>query len=107
MGLLQVVYTNNQGWREVRKVPSGTPEREYGTGILVGPPDLSDIGEDAKDINNLLVDHGMITFKDFDVKRAYLLRLLQERLGMNEQKAREMRNSILSIYQQDYYREEE
>lgn len=102
-----VIYTTDDGFREIRKVPEGIPVSEYNTGIFIGPPDLSDLKvnkNDLRKINNMLVDHQWISLPNLNGKRAELLRQL-ENLGHVPDKARKLRSAIIRIYQIDYYPE--
>lgn len=106
MEMQVVVYTSSNGWMEFRKVPRDLHPADYYKGTLVGPPDVSNIlsAEDALTLNNALVDAGYVDYKSLTGHRADLLRLVQSKLGIqDESKARKLRLKIIGLYQKDYY----
>lgn len=106
--LSRVIYTNKQGNKEVRLVPEGTLPMNYFQGVLIGPPDLDKLKlgkAKATLLNNALVEAGLITLKDLNGKRSRLVQIIQETLEVPEQRARELRNSVLSLYQREAYPE--
>lgn len=108
MALQRVVYTNKQDWKEIRLVDQDSNPSEYGQGILVGPPDLTDLKIKAAKkrlLNNRLVSANMITFPDLNARRRELLILIRETLGLDDQEASKIRRELIGIYQRDFYPE--
>lgn len=106
MDCLTVIYTDSQGWREFRKVPSDLHPSEYNRGILLGPPDLSELNlseEDTLALSNALVDAGYMNYKSLAGKRRDLLRIAQSILGISEKEAAVLRLKLIALYQRDYY----
>lgn len=104
--LISVIYTNKQRRKEVRLVPPATHPTDYDKGVLVGPPDLSDLDLANNAItllNNALVDKGYINLKDLDGNRAELVRMIKDTLDVSEEKARELRLAVLRLYQRESY----
>lgn len=108
MELIEVVYTNKEGYKEVRKVPKDVSPTTYDEGIFVGPPDITGLGLKKKDklvLNNALVEVGYLDFPSLSSERANLLRLIKDRLKVSDEEARKIRWDILHIYQRDFYPE--
>lgn len=106
MILVQVIYTNSDGMREIRYVPEGTPPTQWGMGVFAGPPDLSELPlkeEQKVELNNKLVDAGLIDYTSLSGRRFELLRIIQAIPGINQPAATELRYEILRIYQQDHH----
>lgn len=104
--LISVIYTNKQGRKEVRLVPPATHPTNYDKGVLVGPPDLSDLDlaeETVTQLNNALVDKGYINLKDLDGNRAELVRMIKDTLDVSDEKARDLRLAVLGVYQRERY----
>lgn len=103
-----VIYTNSNGFKELRKVPNGTLPADYSKGILLGPPDLDELAITKKQklkLNNALVEIGFASYKDIGARRADLIRIIQDVLAFNATQARELRNQVLLIYQKEAYPE--
>lgn len=62
----QVVWTDKDGFKRVSLIRDTDPEELASSGIPVGPPDLElvDWEEVKRDLNNFLVDHGLLTYRD-------------------------------------------
>lgn len=79
MDYIIVVYTSREGLKEFRKVPKTLHPTEYFKGVLVGPPDMSDLELSSKDtltINNALVDAGYVNYTSLAGRRRSLLELV-------------------------------
>ena len=103
-----VTYTNQEGMKEIRRVPQDSSPLDYHTGILVGPPDFSGLQLEQKIIlilNNALVDAGLVSYPDLNGKRAQLLRIVQELPGVDAAQATSLRFELLGLYQRDWYPE--
>lgn len=102
---MKVVYTNREGFSEVREVPNGLPSKDYDKGILIGPPDLSPLKlkkEDRIKLTNALVKEGFLSWKDFSGRRHVLMTILGT-IVPDRSKKIELRNKIFEIYQKDYF----
>lgn len=102
MSLRTVVYTTEDGFKEIRRVPENASYMDYGYGALVGPPDLSGLNlgkRKTKELNNTLVDAQLVNLESLDGKRAILSRLLEPIVGKN--KVTYFRNLIVYLYQRE------
>ena len=99
------IYTNKDGWKEVRLVPEDLPESQWYKGLLFGPPDLSDLFEDqdmVREVNNRLVDAGLYDYETLQEKRHMIMRILAD-LGITDEMERKVhRNRIIIKYQQEF-----
>lgn len=101
-----VVYTTSSGWLEFRKVPHDLHPADYCKGLLVGPPDLTELGlseEDTLTLNNALVSAGYADYKSLAGRRLDLLRTVKSVLGISDEDASKIRLKIIGLYQKDYY----
>lgn len=98
----RVVYTDNDGLKWVYLVMESTEEAEWNTtGILIGPPDLSDLGLTKlkrKALQNELVSRGWLQAPDLKHKSNELAQLIKKLNLPNL-----LRRHILSVYQYAYY----
>lgn len=104
--LQKVIYTDKDGWKQVRLVPNDLSPLEYYQGILIGPPDLSSLsldGDTLRALNNALVEAELITFEDLNGRRADLFKIAVQTCG--EQAALAVRYQVLGIYQRDWFPE--
>jgi hypothetical protein len=62
----QVTYTDKFGYKKVALVRDTDPDDFAEQGVPVGPPDLElvDWEEVKRDLNNILVDRGILTYHD-------------------------------------------
>lgn len=100
----RVVYTDSDGLKWIVDVPDHYSEEEYEKGLVVGPPDLSDLNihrYKLKKLNHALVDAGLIEPGDLLGRRIELRKILKA-LQIEEQE-----RPIVSIYQWLYKGEQE
>lgn len=74
-----VHYTNQQGFKYLVAVPDNTAAEYYSHGAIIGPPDLSELGLVAADLQKLhngLVDIGVYNGDTLD--RAKIRQLLKD-----------------------------
>jgi len=103
-----VVYTNQQGYKEFRKVPSGFPPTMYDQGIFLGPPALDSLKLTKKQkikLNHALVSAGFSDYQNLAGKRYELIRIIRDDLKLDEAEILEMRNNILALYQKEAFPE--
>lgn len=101
-----VIYTTSDGLQEFRKVPTYLHPSDYGTGILVGPPDLTELGlsrKDTKALNHALVDAKFVDYKSLTGRRKDLLSIVKKALKCTDAKATELRLKVIGLYQRSYY----
>lgn len=95
-----VTYTQKNGFKQVREVPANlTDEKDYSRGILVGPPDLSDLRlplEKERALNNLLVERNLATFAAAQRNRNQLMDVIKEIYGLKD---KDKMIELLIIYQ--------
>ena len=62
----RVTWTDRRGWKHVSLVRDNDPDEAGQTGVPVGPPDLDrlDCEEVKRDLNNMLVEMGILTYRD-------------------------------------------
>jgi len=62
----KVVWTDRRGWKKVSLVRDTDPDTAAPQGLPAGPPDLSEVDcqEVLKEINNRLVDEGLLEIRD-------------------------------------------
>jgi len=62
----KVVWTDRRGWKKVSLVRDTDPDSAAPQGLPAGPPDLSEVDcqEVLKEINNRLVDDGLLEIRD-------------------------------------------
>ena len=62
----KVVWTDRRGWKKVSLVRDTDPDTAAPQGLPAGPPDLSEVDcqEVLKEINNRLVDDGLLEIRD-------------------------------------------
>lgn len=62
----QITWTDKNGFKHVSLIRDTDSDDVAPSGIPIGPPDLDlvDWEEVKKDLNNYLVDHGMLTYED-------------------------------------------
>jgi hypothetical protein len=103
-----VLYNGaKNGWLEIREVPNGTLPKDYSKGVLIGPPDLSEMeleDKQAKELNNSLVNAGLVEYQDLRGNRIKLIEIIRQVFG-NVDNIKQIRNTILGIYQKAYYPE--
>jgi hypothetical protein len=100
----RVVYTNEDGFKEIREVPNNLSPSDYYMGILIGPPDLSSVTKNKMKLrllNNALVDAKLIQWPDLAGQRHKLTEIVS-RLWQKTEDRRHIKYKILVIYQRDY-----
>lgn len=101
-----MVYTNEEGFKEIRRVPDNASYLDYPYGALVGPPDLSELGltaKKAKELNHALVDANLVSLRLLGGKRIELIRIIERVLGTT--KVSDYRDMIIRLYQQEAFPE--
>lgn len=96
-----VVYTDNENLTWAVVVPVGTPEEDYQTGIVLGPPDLSslDLQQSQRErLQKALVEAGFYNAPQLMGKRQEFNKLLKS-LGLPDTYYR----NVLHLYQVAYY----
>lgn len=99
----EVKYTDSEGYAYLVRVPDGTSKSEYAKGIVLGPPDLREIGLSLKDelkLRHHLVDAGLVnaqTIKGSNQKLASVVK----RVLSNKADYKGVVRWIKSIYQRD------
>lgn len=95
----RVIWTNRYGWKYVTLLRDGDPDDAAESGIPIGPPDLNNLDWEGakKDINNLLVDRDLLTYKD--LQRAYT--------GLSSAVAKPIMKRIIQIFKNEEYKESE
>jgi len=102
-----VVYTTEDGWKQVRIVPKRASARDYGKGVLVGPPDLLELQtiglsvEEIRQINNALVEAGIVNYESLKGNRGMLVSILREIVG--QENVSSVRNYILYIFERERF----
>src|SRR3990167_6266014 len=99
------MYISDEGIKEIRRVPDGSPTLSY-EGVFVGPPDLFELPLEKKTIialNNKLVEAGFITYEDLNGKRKAVLDLVQSLPDIKDPGF--IRRELIRLYQRDYYPE--
>jgi hypothetical protein len=100
----KVIYTTDDGLKEVRIVPNGLSTSSYHMGILIGPPELDHLELDKESLlklNHALVEAGFLRWPDLSGQRHRIMEIVARLVPPEEQ--RQLRNKILAIYQQAYY----
>lgn len=84
-GMMQVVYVDSLGRKSLVAVPQGGeshPER----GIVLGPPDLSELGmteEQTTALHNELFSRGILTYRDARRRRDEIMSSLMTALRVS------------------------
>jgi hypothetical protein len=91
--LKRVVYTDENNWKRCSLVPEDTDESEGKYGIPLGPPDINklDWGYIKLEINNTLVDMGILSWTDFQANQQSVV------AAMNV-----VKRALFDLYRQDH-----
>lgn len=84
-----VTYKDRRGRLFNVNVPDGAKEEDYRHGIVVGPPDLSDLGLPSTfevRLNNELFHRGILTYMDAKKRRTDVVAALQAVLKVDADK---------------------
>lgn len=88
--MMSVTWTNKgEERRFVMLVPEGAPQNTWGAGIVVGPPDLTDLGlseEVTTRLHNELFARGIIRRDDARFHRAEVHAALQSALRIDAER---------------------
>lgn len=98
----EVIYTNEEGYKQVRIVPHNTTTSDYFMGVLAGPPDLHSLDlsrTQIKELNNRLVDAGLIDYQSLSGRRGDLLKVI--RLVVGKSRVKPVRDALYRLYQMD------
>lgn len=105
-----VLYTTKDGWQQVRLVPKDTSTRDYGKGVLIGPPDLLELEalglseKEIKQINNGLASAGVVDYDSLRGNRSVLTHVIAEVVGKQNLSA--IRRYIVHIYEREWFPEQ-
>lgn len=106
---MEIIYTNEEGYKQVRIVPQNTATSDYYMGVLVGPPDLlalSRLGlsqKQIKELNNRLAEEGLVDYASIKGRRSDMLKVI--RLVVEADRVRAVRDTLYRLYQMDAYPE--
>lgn len=91
------IYTDKNGYKYVTLIRDGDADDAAESGIPIGPPDLDDLDWDGakRDINNLLVDRGLITFQDLQMQMS----------GLASAVAKPIMKRLIQIYKNHNHKE--
>ena len=95
--MMLVIHTDDEGRKTAVQVPDGAPEKTWGQGILLGPPDLSSLGlrEDLTTrLHNELFNRGIIRRSDARARRADVYAALMATLRVDAE-------SIITLYEEN------
>lgn len=90
-----VTYKDKRGRLFSVNVPDNSVEEDYKHGIVVGPPDLSDLGLPSSfevRLNNELFHRGILTFMDAKKRRTDVVAALQAVLRVDADKVLQVYN---------------
>ena len=95
--LKRVIYTDKDGFKFVTLLRDGDADEAAASGIPVGPPDLHglDIEGAFKEINSMLVDRNILTFKD----------LQRPNNGLASAVAKPIMKRLIQLYKNEEYKE--
>lgn len=102
---MRVQFVTKQGVRQIREVPEGTEPERYQFGIVVGPPDLSELDlpkGKLEQLTELLVEQGFGDYQDTKGRRSELLTIIAKIYGTRD---KNMLRYILYLYQKDFFEE--
>lgn len=99
-----IEYTNSEGYLTIRLVPDDAEEENYHQGLVLGPPDLSEIPikeDERKLLSNALARERLLRYPHLSGNRGRLLELAQR--AVKSLGAREVRDWIVHVYQKEEY----
>lgn len=99
---MRVHYKEN-GKTQIREVPVGANPDTYKWGILVGPPDLSELSlstKKIKDLTEALALAWMGDYRDTQGRRHEMMEIIMRTTGKRD---KEVLRHILYIYQKNYF----
>lgn len=91
------VYTDVEGRKFKVKIPEEAPDSHSKYGIIVGPPDLTELKlplDVEVRLNNQLYDRGIFTYKDAVKRRSDVIAALQSTLALHATKIVELYRGI-------------
>jgi hypothetical protein len=100
---MRVNYSEENGDIQIREVPDKADPKSYKYGVVIGPPDLSDLSLSSKLIKQLsreLALAGFGNYKDTMSRRGELLDVVRKVTG---NKDKTLLKQILYIYQKNYF----
>lgn len=98
---MRVHYTKDKGLIQIREVPDNAGESQYKWGVVVGPPDISELNltkNKIKKLNNELALGWFGDYEDTKGRRSELMSIIQKVTG-NRNKY--LLKQILVIYQNE------
>ena len=99
---MRVNYTNEGGSVQIREVPDDADPKTYKWGILIGPPDLSDLPLSVKKIKELVVFLVLADFGNYQDTQGRRDEILEIILKVTGKKDKTLLKQILYIYQKEY-----
>src|SRR4030042_291373 len=99
------VYYEDNGVAQIREVPEDADPKTYKWGILVGPPDMSELALPVRKIKELvkaLAQAGFGNYKDTQGRRNEMFGIVSIVTGKRD---KTLLKHILYIYQKEYLEE--
>lgn len=96
------VYFEDNGVGQIREVPEDADPKTYKWGILVGPPDMSELALPARKIKELvkaLALAGFGNYRDTQGRRSEMFGIISK---VTEKRDKTILRHILHIYQREY-----
>jgi len=100
---MRVQFSTDGGVMQIREVPEGADPKTYKYGVLIGPPDLSDLAlptKQIKELNKQLVAAGLGDYSDTRSRRHEMMEIISKVVGRRD---KELLRQILYIYQSSYF----
>jgi len=104
-----VLWKDREGFAWLVRVKSDTLPQNYGTGIVLGPPDLDDLDlpeAELKSLQEALVVARLTNAEMIKGSFSKLTNTVKNALPRRGASAKLLAHQIKAIYQQDYYQEE-
>jgi hypothetical protein len=100
---MRVNYVSEGGSTQIREVPVGATPQTYKYGVLVGPPDLSELPltkMKIKELTEALAKAGIGDYNDTRSRRGEILDILNR---ITKKKDKELLRLVLGIYQKGLF----
>ena len=102
---MRVNYVSENGLPQIREVPDGADPKTYKYGILIGPPDLSDLSLSNKQIRELTKELVKLDIGDYNDTRGRRNEILDALKRVVGRKDKELLRQVLTIYQRSIFEE--